>query len=82
MVIRVIISRMKRERETDWLIEKGLTVLVPDLPGTGEPGGGAYIGNVSYNMWYTAMQTGKSIVGIQTSDVIKHTHILNKKIRD
>jgi len=59
-------------------------VLVPDLLGTGELGegdfsGDASINGVSYNLLYTAMQIGRSIVGIQASDIIKLSRILVQK---
>ena len=63
------------------LIDQGFTLLVPDLIGTGELGDGAlrgdaYINNISYNLLYSAMLIGKSIVGIQSADVIKLSHQL------
>ena len=59
-------------------------MLVPDLLATGELGegkfkGDAFIKGVSYNMLYMAIQTGRSIVGIQSSDIIKLSHILAQK---
>lgn len=62
--------------ELEYLIDRGFTIYVPDMVGVGEVGGGAlkgdaYIGNVSYNVWYTAVLIGRSIVGIQASDVTK-----------
>jgi hypothetical protein len=70
--------------ELKWLVENGFTVLAPDLLGTGELGNGAikgdaYIDNISYNIWYTAMLIGKSILGIQAADVVKLSHLLKKK---
>lgn len=67
-----------------WLVKKGFTLLVPDLIGIGELGGGnvkgdAYINNVSYNILYAAMQIGRSIVGVQVSDVIKLAHTLKSE---
>lgn len=67
--------------EIDYFMEKGIQVYVPDVPGIGELSGGAlkgdaYIGNVSYNMWYTAALVGRSIVGIQASDVNKLTQYI------
>jgi hypothetical protein len=59
-----------------WLVSKGVTVLAPDMIGTGEMGPGAFRGDsfidsVSYNIWFTAMLTGTSIVGIQSADVAR-----------
>ena len=58
-------------------------MLAPDLTGTGELGkgslkGDAYIQNISYNMWFTAMLIGRSITGIQAGDIVKLSHVLNK----
>jgi cephalosporin-C deacetylase-like acetyl esterase len=63
------------------LIDQGFTLLVPDLIGTGELGDGAlrgdaYINDISYNLLYSAMLIGRSIVGIQSADVIKLSHQL------
>ncbi len=75
---------MEENNEPGWLVGQGFTVLVPDLLGTGELGGGdfkgdAQIGDISYNMWFTAMLIGRSIVGIQTSDVVKLALLLKQK---
>lgn len=77
-------SITKKENEMNWLVENGFTVLAPDLLGTGELGNGAlkgdaYIDNISYNIWYTSMLIGRSIVGIQAADVVKLSHLLKKK---
>ncbi len=77
---------MEENNEAGWLAGQGFTVLVPDLLGTGELGGGAfkgdaYIGDISYNMWFTAMLIGRSIVGIQASDVVKLALLLQQKNR-
>lgn len=69
--------------QIEWFVNKGFTVLAPDLLGIGELGpgvfkGDAYIENTSYNMWYTAMQIGRSIAGVQAADVVKLTHIMLK----
>lgn len=69
--------------EIEYFMERGIMVYAPDLPGIGELSGGslrgdAYIGNVSYNMWYTAVLIGRSIVGVQASDINKLArHIKN-----
>ncbi len=74
---------VKEEDEMAFLLHNGFTLLAPDLPGTGELGGGAlkgdaYIDNVSYNLWYTAMLIGRSIVGVQASDVVKLSYLLRQ----
>lgn len=75
--------------EIEWLINKGFTLLVPDVLGVGELSNGAlkgdaYIDGISYNMWYTAMLIRRSIVGIQASDLVKLSHLLrqNNKFED
>ena len=74
-------SAAAREKEIQNLIDKGVTVMLPDLIGTGELAnksykGDAFIENVSYNIYFTAMLTGKSIVGVRASDVVKLSHLL------
>src|SRR5690606_2363672 len=74
----------EEKNEMQWLVENGFTVLAPDLLGTGELGNGAvkgdaYIDNISYNIWYTSMLIGRSILGVQTADVVKLSHLLKKK---
>ncbi len=65
------------------LMNKGITVLAPDILGTGELSksdfkGDAYINNVSYNTAYLAMQLGRSIVGIQAGDIVKLFRLLKE----
>jgi dienelactone hydrolase len=62
--------------EMEWFAAKGFTVLAPDLLGIGEMGpgvfrGDSYIKGVSYNVWFLSMLIGRSIAGIQASDVVK-----------
>ncbi len=75
--------------EMEWFVTNGFTVLAPDLLGTGEMGpgifrGDSYIKGVSYNVWFLSMLIGRSIVGIQTSDVVKLVNLLkdNNKIEE
>lgn len=75
---------MREQKEINWFIENGFSVLAPDLPGIGELGSGAlkgdaYINNISYNMWFMSMLIGRSILGVQVSDVIKLAHVLKQK---
>lgn len=68
--------------EIEYFIDKGYNVYIPDVVGIGELSGGvlkgdAYIGNVSYNVWFTAMLIGRSIVGIQASDISKLVHYIS-----
>jgi hypothetical protein len=69
--------------EIEWFVKNGFTVLAPDLPGMGEMGpgtfkGDAVIGGISYNLWFTSMIIGRSIVGIRAGDVTRLTMLLNK----
>ncbi|MFC1718236.1 alpha/beta hydrolase family protein [Candidatus Poribacteria bacterium] len=61
--------------EIEWFVKKGFAVLAPDLIGTGETGpgrfkGDAYIGEVSYNVWFQSILIGRSIVGVRAGDVV------------
>src|SRR5690606_29044736 len=74
---------MKDEARLNQVLARGFTVLVPDLIGTGELGNGtlkgdAFINNISYNVWFSAMLVGRSIVGIQASDLLKLSHLLKQ----
>lgn len=69
--------------EMEWFVKKGVTVLAPDIVGTGEMGpgtfrGDSYIDSVSYNVWFASIVIHRSIVGIQVGDVIKLTDQLKK----
>ncbi len=63
---------------------RGFTILVPDLVCTGELSDGAlkgdaYIDHVSYNLLFTTMLIGRSIVGIQAADIVKLSHHLARR---
>lgn len=69
--------------EIEWFVRNGFTVLAPDMIGVGEMGpgdfrGDAYIDGISYNMWFSSILIGRSIVGIQTGDVVRLTRLLQK----
>lgn len=71
--------------EIEWFVRNGFTVLAPDLLGVGEMGpgiytGDAYIDSISYNLLYTSTLIGRSILGIQTGDVVRLTGLLKKHI--
>ena len=56
------------------LAKKGITVIVPDLPGFGELGpgylkGDAYFENTSYNQWFAGVLNGKSTVAIHVEAI-------------
>lgn len=60
--------------ELEWLVMQGNCVLSADLPGTGElgamlPVGDSRIGNVSYNLFFAAVQVGRSIPGLQAGEI-------------
>jgi len=60
--------------QIEWITRQGFTVLAPDMIGTGETGpgifqGDSYIEGVSFNIWFSAIQTATSIVGIRAADV-------------
>lgn len=62
--------------EIEALVNKGFSVLAPDLLGAGELvsdqfKGDAAIGGISYNIWFTAVLTGRSIVGVHAADLIR-----------
>ena len=67
------------------LLANGYTVLLGDLPGIGELGhgylkGDAYINKVSFNLWFSGILTGKSIVGVRAEDIIRMTHFVKTKL--
>jgi cephalosporin-C deacetylase-like acetyl esterase len=70
--------------QMEWFVKNGITVLAPDIVGTGELGpgvfhGDSYIDSVSYNLWFASMVIGRSIVGIQAADVVKLANVLKKE---
>ena len=69
--------------EIEWFVKNGITVLAPDIIGTGETGpgsfrGDSYIRGVSYNVWFLSMLIGRSITGVQAGDVIRLANLLKK----
>lgn len=70
--------------EMEWFAKNGVMVLAPDLVGMGELGpgefkGDSYVDSVSYNIWFAALLTGRSIVGIQAGDVVRLVNQLKKE---
>lgn len=66
------------------LVKNGVMVVAPDLLGRGEMGpgefrGDSFVDSVSYNLWFAAMLTGRSIVGIQAGDVVRLAGQLKKE---
>ena len=69
--------------QIEWFVRNGFTVLAPDLLGIGEMGpgnfhGDSFIHGVSYNTWFLSMLIGRSIVGIQASDIVRLTLLLKE----
>lgn len=69
--------------DMEWFVQKGFTVLAPDLLGVGELGHGNYKGdsfidNTSYGVWYLSILIGRSIVGIRAGDVVRLVHLLER----
>ncbi len=67
------------------LVANGYTVLLGDLPGIGELGpgylkGDAYIENISYNLWFAGILTGKSIVGLRAEDISRMAHFIKTNL--
>ena len=66
-------------------INKGYSILAPDLLGTGELAnnsykGDSYIKDYSFNIWIGANLVGQSIAGLQSSDLdILYRHIKTRK---
>ncbi len=69
--------------EMEWFVKNGFMVMAPDMIGVGEMGpgdfrGDSYIGGVSYNLWFSSMLIGRSIVGIRAGDVVRLTGLLKR----
>jgi hypothetical protein len=69
--------------DMEWFVKNGVTVVAPDLVGLGEMGpgefkGDSYVDSVSYNLWFAAVLTRRSIVGIQAGDVVRIANQLKK----
>ena len=65
---------ISNEQEIISYIEKGYTILAPDLIGNGELEnkafkGDSYVQDYSFNIWIAANLVGKSIAGMQASDL-------------
>lgn len=72
--------------EMEQLVKKGVAVLAPDLVGTGELkpdlfAGDAHIEGVSYNIWFMATLTGRSITGIQAADLVRLVQGIRKQLK-
>jgi len=71
-------------KEIERIVLNGITVLAPDLPGTGETGpgalrGDAYFEGVSHNLLYASLLTGRSITGIYAGDIIRLAKFIKER---
>ena len=69
------------------LVGAGHTVLLCDLPGIGSMGpgylkGDSYIEGISYNQWFAAVLTGKSIVGLRSEDLLRMIYFAKDNLGD
>ena len=63
--------------EIEWFVKNGITVLAPDLLGTGEMGQGeASSIRVYLRKWFAATLIGRSITGIQAGDIVRLVTLL------
>jgi len=70
--------------EMEWFVKQGYAVFAPDMIGIGETGSGefkgdAYIGSVSYNLWFESVLIGRSIVGVRAGDVSRIVRYLESR---
>lgn len=70
--------------EIEDMVRKGYTVLAPDLLGLGEVGSSQAVGDSnfegsSYNVWFGFLLTGRSIVGVHASDIIRLGRLLKNQ---
>lgn len=68
------------------LVKKGVTVIVPDLPGYGELGpgylkGDAYFENTSYNQWFAGILNGKSTVALHVEAIEKLLEVCGEHLK-
>ncbi len=70
--------------EIEWFVNRGYTVLAPDIVGTGETGpgvfrGDSYIDGISYNVWFASVLIGRSITGIRAGDIVRLARLAAEK---
>ena len=81
-------SAAARQPVVKKLVENGFAVVLPDLLGRGEVGPGVHRGdayeykqgNANYNLWFGAIQIGRSLVGIHAGDI--NSLMLHLQARD
>lgn len=69
------------------LVKMGNIVLLPDLLGFGETGGGKYkgdshafkLGKANYNLWFNEIQTGRSLCAVHAADISSLIDFLENK---
>lgn len=70
--------------EIEWFVRQGYTLLIPDLPGTGETGINNYdpkkinAGDTSYLFWYASILINKSITAIWAESINSICNILKR----
>jgi hypothetical protein len=73
-----------KDGQMETLVKKGYAVIAPDLIGIGEMGpgkfkGDAYIGDISYNVWFESILIGRSIVGVRAGDIVRIVRYLESR---
>ncbi|MDY0099903.1 MAG: acetylxylan esterase [Bacteroidales bacterium] len=71
------------DNNVDLFLANGISVITPDLVGTGETGPGAIHGDAdfegsSHNLWYASLLIGRSITGIRASDVVRLARLIKE----
>jgi len=80
-------ARAGRGDRLEQLVREGYAVLAPDVVGMGELGPGDYqghsdefrVGRGSYAIWYLALFTGRSLVGLRAEDVARSVAFLRAR---
>jgi dienelactone hydrolase len=70
---------------SQWLVNKGFNVVLPDIAGFGELGpgylkGDAYMEHTSYNQWFGGILTGKSLTGVRMEDMKRIINFLKNEL--
>lgn len=75
----------KRGGSVDQWLDAGYSVVIPDLSGIGElgggfPGGDAHIQGVPLNIWYAGIMTAKSILAMHGEEIVKLRNFIYKSM--
>jgi hypothetical protein len=75
------ISDSEEGGQIEWFVKRGITVLAPDMIGTGETGPGDYKGDsfikdISYNIWFASVLIDESLAEIRAKDLMILTTFL------